>query len=102
MELKVTKDYSFPETRRLVERSEGPVTYASVAAMSGGPRSTPRQTPRTRVQLDPGRSYSKYTITSNSPSSDPPDSEQSSVDVTRKLRILKTPSSKRGNMTQVT
>jgi hypothetical protein len=80
MELKVTKDYSFPEARRLVERSMGPVTYASVAAMSSGPRSTPRQTPRTRVQLDPGRSYSKYAIPSNSPSSDSEDNFQEEVE----------------------
>jgi hypothetical protein len=70
MELKVTKDYSFPEARRLVERSMGPVTYASVAAMSGGPRSSPRRTPRQRVQLEKGKLYSKYTSIPSSPSSD--------------------------------
>jgi hypothetical protein len=30
--------------------------YASVAAMSGGPRSSPRQTLRLRGQLGPGKS----------------------------------------------
>jgi hypothetical protein len=101
MELKVTKDYSFPEARRLVERSMGPVTYASVAAMSGGPRSSPRQTPRTRVQLDPGKSYSKYPSASNSSSPGPAIPEQRAADVTTDSSNLQSNTSKEDDKTSI-
>jgi hypothetical protein len=101
MELKVTKDYSFPEARRLVERSMGPVTHASVAAMSGRPRSSPRQTPRTRVQLDPEKSFSKYAPASNSPLPGSADPEQRAVDVTTDPANLGSISSKEDDTTSI-
>ena len=76
LKLKVTKEISFPEARRLAALTPGLVTYAAVAKLPsnqkpssphlyGGPRSSPRASQRTRVQLSPGKSFSKY---SNLPS----------------------------------
>jgi hypothetical protein len=59
--LKITKNLSFPAARRLAAESDGPVTYAAVASRSShGPRSSPRNSQRQRLQLSPGRHYSKY------------------------------------------
>jgi len=60
--LKITKDISFPQARRLAEQSLGPVTYSFVA--SSGPRTSPRHTPRQRINLDPNFTFSKHVFKS--------------------------------------
>jgi hypothetical protein len=90
LKLKVTKDISFPEARRLVEQHGSQLSYAAVAATSVadnnshsqrnfetnsrsspkrsssnshgfyGPRSSPRSTPHHRLNLSPNKTYSKY------------------------------------------
>jgi hypothetical protein len=74
---------------------------ASVAAMSGGPRSSPRQTPRTRVQLDPGKSFSKYASASNSSSPGPGHPEQRAADVTTDPGNLRSINSKGDDTTSI-
>jgi hypothetical protein len=78
LELKVTKNISFPEARRHVEKCGGQVTYAGVASTTPhasqsspsskksdahiyqGPRSSPRSTPRRRIDLP--EVISKYSM----------------------------------------
>ena len=55
MRLKATQNISFPQARRLVESSNGPITYASVASY---PTPTVHTTPRPKVALDPNYTYS--------------------------------------------
>ena len=46
----------FPQARRIVEETKGPVTYASVSALSPRVRNSPRQ----KIQLDADVYYSQY------------------------------------------
>ena len=55
LRLRSTQNISFPQARRLVESSNGPITYASVASY---PAPTVRTTPRPKVVLDPNYTYS--------------------------------------------
>jgi hypothetical protein len=64
--LKTTKDISFPQARRLVEQTNGPLTYAKVA---GYPTPTLRDSPRRKIQLDGMRAISKTTPTTSDESS---------------------------------
>ena len=52
------KDISFPQARRIAEQAAG-ASYASVLSQTAGPSSTPRSSPRRRVQLDPNVKYNK-------------------------------------------
>jgi len=58
LKLKTMKDISFPQARRIAEQAAG-ASYASVLSQTAGPSSTPRSSPRRRVQLDPNVKYSK-------------------------------------------
>ena len=78
--LKVEKDVSFPQARRLVEQSAGPVTYKSVLTSSPKPRNSPRR----RVSLDSNFTYSKY---DNSQDRDP--TQLPPIVATDKFEILK-------------
>ena len=60
--LKTTKDISFPQARRLVEQTTGPLTYAKVA---GYPTPTLRDSPRRKIQLDGMKAISKTTPTTS-------------------------------------
>ena len=60
--LKTTKDISFPQARRLVKQTTGPITYAKVA---GYPTPTLRDSPRQKIQLDGMRAISKPTPTTS-------------------------------------
>jgi len=58
--LKTTKDISFPQARRLVEETDGPLTYAKVASY---PKPTLRDSPKKKIQLDGMKSISKTSHT---------------------------------------
>jgi len=73
--LKVEKDISFPQARRLVDQTSGPVTYKSVVMSSPKVRNTPR----TRVDLDSHHSYSKHSNSQTSEPSQPTPSSQMST-----------------------
>lgn len=60
--LKIERDISFPQARRLAEQIRGPVTYKSV--LTSSPKS--RKTPQTRIELDPNHVYSKHNSQKNS------------------------------------
>jgi len=60
--LKTTKDISFPQARRLVEHTNGPVTYAKVASY---PKPILRDSPKRKIQLDGMKSISKTTHTTS-------------------------------------
>jgi len=60
--LKTTKDISFPQARRLLEQTTGPLTYAKVAS---NPTPTLRDSPRRKIQLDGMKAISRTTPTSS-------------------------------------
>ena len=60
--LKTTKEISFPQARRLVEQTNGLITYAKVASY---PKPTLRDSPKKKIQLDGMNSISKTTRTTS-------------------------------------
>ena len=60
--LKTTKEISFPQARRLVEQTNGPITYAKVASY---PKPTLRDSPKKKIQLDGMKSISKTSHTTS-------------------------------------